>query len=165
MEAAKALAAQVTGSVCVVEANSLQARTGKMFSGERMQRVCGSDPLGSLRGFSQQVADNLWLASAEPAIWRATWSPVAAALGRRMPDFRLEFDYTIWHAPPASRYSETAVLGNLSDGVALVVEANSTRRVAAQKTKETLQAAHARLLGVVLSERTFPIPEKIYRKL
>jgi hypothetical protein len=28
-----------------------------------------------------------------------------------------------------------------------------------------LQAANARLLGTVLSERTFPIPERIYRKL
>jgi Mrp family chromosome partitioning ATPase len=47
----------------------------------------------------------------------------------------------------------------------LVVQANSTRRVTAQKVKEKLQAANARLLGTVLSERTFPIPETIYKKL
>jgi len=47
----------------------------------------------------------------------------------------------------------------------LVVEANSTRRVAAQKVKERLHAANARLLGTVLSGRTFPIPDMIYKKL
>ena len=31
--------------------------------------------------------------------------------------------------------------------------------------QEKLQAANARLLGTVLSERTFPIPETIYKKL
>ena len=57
------------------------------------------------------------------------------------------------------------MLGNLCDGMVLVLEANSTRRVAAQKVKEKLHAANARLLGVVLSGRTFPIPEAVYRKL
>ena len=56
-------------------------------------------------------------------------------------------------------------MGGLCDGIVLVVEANSTRRVAAQKVKERLHAANARLLGAVLSDRTFPIPEAIYRKL
>jgi Mrp family chromosome partitioning ATPase len=47
----------------------------------------------------------------------------------------------------------------------LVLEANSTRRAGAQKVKEKLHSANARLLGAVLSERTFPIPETIYKKL
>jgi len=61
--------------------------------------------------------------------------------------------------------SEAALLATLSDGMVLVVEANSTRRVAAQKVTEKLHAANARLLGAVLSGRTFPIPDVIYRNL
>jgi len=49
--------------------------------------------------------------------------------------------------------------------VVLVLEANATRRVAALSAKEALEAAGVRLLGTVLNDRTFPIPEKLYRKL
>jgi hypothetical protein len=37
--------------------------------------------------------------------------------------------------------------------------------VAAQKAIQKLHAGNARLLGTVLDNRTFPIPESIYRKL
>jgi len=46
-----------------------------------------------------------------------------------------------------------------------VIEANRTRRLTARKAKETLDAAGVRLLGTVLNNRTFAIPEAIYRKL
>ena len=41
----------------------------------------------------------------------------------------------------------------------------TTRRIAARKIKETLEAAEARILGTVLSDRVFPIPDRIYRRL
>jgi hypothetical protein len=53
----------------------------------------------------------------------------------------------------------------LNDGVALVIQADRTRRVTAQKAKEILQAANVKVLSTALSERTFPIPEAIYRNL
>lgn len=73
-------------------------------------------------------------------------------------DLRQSFDYTLIHGPASGTRTEAALLGSLCDGVVLVVEANSTRRVAAQKVKERLHSANARLLGAVLSQRTFPIP-------
>jgi Mrp family chromosome partitioning ATPase len=83
----------------------------------------------------------------------------------RLRELRLEFDYTILHGPPAALCSDATLLGYLSDGVVLVLEANSTRRAAAQRAVQMLQAANAKLLGSVLSKRTFPIPERIYRNL
>jgi len=47
----------------------------------------------------------------------------------------------------------------------LVVEANLTRREVARKAKESLESANVRLLGAVLNNRTFPIPETIYRNI
>jgi hypothetical protein len=35
----------------------------------------------------------------------------------------------------------------------------------ARKIKETLEGAQVRILGTVLSDRVFPIPEEIYRRL
>jgi hypothetical protein len=164
MEVGKALSAQVTGSVCVVEANPYKSELEDVFW-RRDEPVSADDAPDSLRSASQNIMPNLWLAPREILLGANSGRPSADTLARRLSDFRLEFDYTIFHGPPAGCYAEAALLGHLSDGVALVLEANSTRRVAAQKTKEILQAARARLLGVVLSERTFPIPASIYRKL
>jgi Mrp family chromosome partitioning ATPase len=47
----------------------------------------------------------------------------------------------------------------------LVVEANSTRRETVRELMEELQMLRTRVLGVVLNNRTFPIPEAIYHKL
>ncbi len=66
----------------------------------------------------------------------------------------------LWRVP-----REMFLGGYLSDGVILVLQANSTRRAAAQRAVQTLQATNARLLGSVLNGRTFPIPEGIYRRL
>jgi Mrp family chromosome partitioning ATPase len=43
------------------------------------------------------------------------------------------------------------------------LEANSTRREAADKVAESLRAAQVTILGAVLNKRTFPIPESLYR--
>ena len=53
----------------------------------------------------------------------------------------------------------------MADGVVLVIEANSTRREAARMAKETFESANVKLLGAILNNRTFPIPESLYRKL
>jgi len=83
----------------------------------------------------------------------------------RLAELRNEFEYSIVHGPVAGTSSESAVLGQLTDGIILVLGAHRTRRATACKIKETLESAQARILGTVLSERTFPVPEWIYRRL
>lgn len=83
----------------------------------------------------------------------------------RLCELGREFEYSVVQGPPAIALGNTVALGQRADGVILVLAAHSTRRAAARKIKETLDAAQVRLLGVVLSERTFPIPERIYRHL
>ena len=51
------------------------------------------------------------------------------------------------------------------DGLVLVVAANSTRRETLWKARKRLDATNLNLLAAVLSERTFPIPEVLYRLL
>jgi Mrp family chromosome partitioning ATPase len=75
------------------------------------------------------------------------------------------FDYVLIDAPGVSVCGDAAVLGYAAGAAVLVVEANITRRVIAREAKETLEAANVHLLGTVLSNRTFPIPEQLYRKL
>src|SRR5205085_6618001 len=82
----------------------------------------------------------------------------------RMRELSLEFDYSIINGPTAWISGDAALLGHFSDGVILVLKANSTRRIAAQKIRHMLRAANAALLGVVLDQRRFPIPTGIYKQ-
>ena len=76
-----------------------------------------------------------------------------------------EFAHVVISAPPIGLYTDAALLAQKTDGIVLVLEANATRRMAALKAKQALMASNVRVLGTVLNNRTFPIPEKVYRLL
>src|SRR4029453_18701317 len=86
-------------------------------------------------------------------------------LRSRIVELRSEFDYVLVDVPPINHYADATLLGQLADGVVLILEANSTRGETTRKDKESLEAASLRLLGAVLNKRTFPIPEFLYRLL
>lgn len=61
---------------------------------------------------------------------------------------------------------DTDNLSSSCDGTVLVLTANRTHREAALRAKECLERCPAPLLvGTVLDNRGFPIPEAIYRRL
>jgi len=51
------------------------------------------------------------------------------------------------------------------DGVVMVVDAGTTRWQIAEKQKRSLSAQGGNILGVILNNRTYPIPESIYKRL
>jgi hypothetical protein len=119
----------------------------------------------SSKSSSAQISINLWRVPksgieecSEESGTVLQWLPCLKKL-------RMEFEYVVIQGPAAGASSEAALLGQLTDGIILVLGARKTRRATAQSIKETLEAAHCRILGTVLMERTFPIPERIYRRL
>jgi len=158
----QALAAQVSGTACIVDAN-LHHNGRERKSG--LDLVYSPPGAGGLRDASHQLCDNLWHVPLDVFLGLDENGFSAAYVRRRLADLSLEFDYIVIQGPAAGLHSEAALLGHLCDGVVLVVEANFTRRLAAQKVKESLCRAKVRLLGAVLTERTFPIPEEIYKRL
>jgi hypothetical protein len=124
-----------------------------------------SPGIAAIKSASIQMAINLWrvpgIGIGEYGAESATglhWLSDLAAL-------RNEFEYAVIHGPSAGTSSEATLLGQLTDGIILVLGAHSTRRATAREIKEKLEAAQCRILGTVLSERTFPVPESIYRRL
>lgn len=120
---------------------------------------------GAIKSWSTQIGPNLWRVpgfglreSREESGTRPYWQSCLAGL-------RIEFEHAVIQGPAAGISSEAGVLGRLTDGIILVLGAQSTRRATARKIKETLEGAQARILGTVLSERVFPVPERIYRRL
>jgi Mrp family chromosome partitioning ATPase len=87
------------------------------------------------------------------------------AMRARLKDLRDTFDFVLIDAPPITPFVDAIQLGCLADGVVLVVGANSTRREAAVRAKQYLNAANCRVLAAVLNRRTFPIPASIFRWL
>ena len=64
-----------------------------------------------------------------------------------------EFDLLIFDTPPVLAVTDAQILANQCDGTILVVESGETEIEAAVKAKELLEAANAKLLGVVLNKR------------
>jgi hypothetical protein len=80
-------------------------------------------------------------------------------------ELRNEFEYAVVQGPVANISSEAALMAQLADGIILVLEARSSRKATLRKIKEVLESTPCRILGTVLSERAFPMPERIYRRL
>jgi Mrp family chromosome partitioning ATPase len=83
----------------------------------------------------------------------------------RLSELRAEFDYVLLDVAALSDANDAVLLGSGTEGVVLVLKANSSRRESARNAIQDLQNAKARVLGAVLNQRTFPIPESIYKKL
>jgi Mrp family chromosome partitioning ATPase len=83
----------------------------------------------------------------------------------RISELRKEFEFVLIDAPPLNTYADGTALGQLADGVVLVLEANCTRREVASRAAENLRAAQIPILGAILNKRTYPIPEMLYRIL
>ena len=162
---AEALAAQSEASVCIVDANLWSPQLQMQFAAVQasgLVEALGTDI--AIRKFTLSLgAANLWLLPAGQA--KPAFTPSPERLRERFAELRAAFDYLLVSAPSLLRQTEATLLGQLADGVVLVVEAHHSRRETVRRAKEQLLGASVNLLGAVLDQRTFPIPEKLYRKL
>jgi Mrp family chromosome partitioning ATPase len=161
--AGRTLAANSSGTVCLVDANLRGPRLSKMFGVDTSVPFTGKP--ASVRDRCVEVGDNLWLAGTAVLGSSGYTFPSADELEERLAQLCSEFDFLLIDAAGVNVSGDAAALGHAADSVVLVVEANTTHRAAARKAKETLDAAGVRLLGTVLHDRSFPIPEGLYRRL
>jgi len=161
------LAEQPETSVCVVEADLRSPSLHRHFGIENAKGL--SDAVlesGHVREFVQRISDrNLWVMPGGSAAHNLDTSLFAHQLQSRLKELRATFQHLVIHSSPFGRSVDPLMLSQWSDGVVLVVEAHATRRATALRVKESLATANVPMLGVVLSNRTFPIPDSIYRKL
>jgi hypothetical protein len=158
------LVAERAGNVCVVEANARTLALEKGFG--ETSRGAGDifQGTGTARKSSRQISRNLFLVGGSFLSFR-NGSASLPWMQARLSELRDQFEFTVIHADWAGSGAGTPLLAHLADGMVLGIAAHRTRRAAAQKLQEHLVSADVRLLGVVLSERTFPIPERLYRLL
>lgn len=165
-ESALALVAQSSKTVCLVDGDLRCPSVHRYFgmSNERgiAQAMTESGPITD---YGRQFVDGkLWIMTS--GVCHTGGQLLASeAMRARLKDLRDTFDFVLIDAPPITSFVDAIQLGCLADGVVLVVGANSTRREAAVRAKQYLNAANCRVLAAVLNRRTFPIPASIFRWL
>jgi Mrp family chromosome partitioning ATPase len=79
-------------------------------------------------------------------------------------DWRTRYDHIIFDTPPASMFTDGAVVGAQADAVLLVARCGVTTRHALRHARDILQRAHLSMLGLVLNgvdqryERSYYMP-------
>jgi hypothetical protein len=164
---AEILTSRGDGPVCVVDANFHAPSLHRYFCVENLKGLAEAalETVG-IENFVQQIGEsNLWLMPSGRAMSQLTFSAITDGLRKRMTELRYAFKYVVIQAGALRLETTELLMSRWTDGVVLVVEANSTPRELAKRVKDNLQTAKVKLLGVVLNNRTFPIPESLYRSL
>lgn len=162
---AEILASQVHGSVCLVDCSMRAPSLHQRFDVPNQLGLADalSDP-GPLRPYLQRLSrSNLWLLSAGSAQDGQPTLINSESMRARLAELYAQFDYVLMDVAALNSCNDGIALGSSADGVVLVVRANASRREIARKALEELQAANVPALGVVLNQRTFPIPPAIYK--
>lgn len=166
VHAAQVLCCQTARSVCVVDANMgspgirehFNVPNGAGFADAMAQQD------GPMHTFAQRAGSNLWVVSAggSSAVDVVFPGPRVAA---RLLELSNQFDHVLVDGPPVAANSGFFALVTSAEGVVLVLKAGHTRRPAVRRAIEELETAGVRVLGVVLNQREYPIPEAIYKRL
>jgi Mrp family chromosome partitioning ATPase len=122
---------------------------------------------GPIRAFARpsHTANNLWVLGCGTLVADCYNVFASGALRERVAELRTEFDFVIMHAASLTRYADAIGLGQLADGLIVVVEAGVTRRDETARVLATLKASKVGVLAAVLNNRTSPIPEELYKLL
>jgi receptor protein-tyrosine kinase len=164
---AETLARNAPGPVCLVEANFRSPALPEFFGTTNHRGL--TDALlweGPIQSFAKPAgADNLWLL---PCGKLSADSPnllSSEAMKARLAELRSKFCFVVIDAPPLTLYADAIAIGQVTDGLVLILEANSTRRETAQEAVGNLRSAQVPILGAVLNKHTSPIPKKVSNKL
>jgi Mrp family chromosome partitioning ATPase len=162
--AADLLATQTGASVCVVDAHFASPSLHEQFGVDNHAGL--SEAVEGDVAFSdvlREVRPNLWLLSAGGPGRRPSFASDSIRL--RIAQFIARFDYVLADIEPVSGVSDATGLAPLVDGVILVLDADATRRESARRAGQALRAIGATVLGAVLTNRRFPIPDALYQRL
>ncbi|MFH1420130.1 MAG: CpsD/CapB family tyrosine-protein kinase [Planctomycetota bacterium] len=77
---------------------------------------------------------------------------------------RERYDHTIIDVTTANAHPDPQVIGSQVDGALLVVQSGDTSRETVAEAKKRLDLAGVRCLGLVLNQRSDPVPDFLYRR-
>jgi protein-tyrosine kinase len=163
---AQLLAEAGAGSVCVVDANFRSPMLHTYLDADDSRGLSDAlvDP-HPISEYVQRLGGVLHLLSSGSVVSKAESLLASSAFRGRVEQLRAYFDFVLFDTPALSVSSDALAIASTIDGLAMVVEADSTNRETALKAAKDAATANVRMLGVVLNKRSYPIPEAIYSKL
>jgi len=112
---------------------------------------------------SWPIAERLWMVPRQSWLQEEDGQRITDRSLSRLRELTTWFDFSILCCGSCSWL--TASIGQSCDGLVLVLTANKTRRLVAAQIKDQLTKAEVPVLGTVLAERRFPVPQGLYRNL
>ena len=97
--------------------------------------------------------ENLWVLTSGPIPPNPSELLGSKGMNALLEKAKDEYDLVIFDSPPVLAVTDAQVLSNLTNGVVLVISSGKTKIDAAKKTKELLENAKAKILGVVLNNK------------
>ena len=94
-------------------------------------------------------------------VWRRSFEYRASYLAH----LRTRYSYVLIDCPSLKESTDVLGLTTLADGVLLVIEANKTTKSQIALLERTIEGANGKILGHVLNKRTYPIPDRVHRKM
>ncbi len=96
-------------------------------------------------------------------------NPAELLASDHMKDFlatvRSKFDHIIIDMPPIIAVTDAGIVGPQVDGVLMVIQAGRTQRGIIKRSEELLNQSHSKIIGHVLTNIEYHLPEYIYRYL
>jgi capsular exopolysaccharide synthesis family protein len=163
---AQLLAEADAGSVCVIDADLRNPTLHKYFrvgnSFGLSDALIGTQPVSE---YVSRLGGPLHLLSSGSVIPKVETLLSSSTFRLRVEELCVSFRFVLFDTPPLAGSSDALVVASRTDGLVMVIEADSTNRDLALKAAKDASATNVHLLGTVLNKRTFPIPEAIFRKL
>lgn len=78
---------------------------------------------------------------------------------------KAKFDFIIFDTPPVIPVTDASILAPQTDGAVMVIKANRTQKGVVHHSEVSLKQAQAKLLGYILTNIQYHIPDYIYRYL
>jgi MinD-like ATPase involved in chromosome partitioning or flagellar assembly len=165
---AKELATQTQNRVLLVDATTLENLY--LADPSQISSYCEETEIDNLLRLSAPE-----LMPSVPNVVNMTSVPGSRKAGEweSAPEYRAEclkalrwnFDYVLLDCPSPAISSDVTTLAPLIDGVVVVVKGGETRRAQIQRCQQLIESAGGHLLGFVLNQRQYPVPNWIYRML
>ena len=140
-----------------------------------LQNIRATDPNQISRYCEETDIDNLLTLSADasaPSVSvvggsrrASNWESTPEYRAECLKALRWNFDYVLIDCPSPAESSEVTTLAPLVDGVCVVVKAAQTRRGQIQRCRQIIDNSGGNLLGFILNQRKYPVPNWLYQRL
>jgi Mrp family chromosome partitioning ATPase len=167
LQAGQTLARLTSQSVCVVDANLRAPVLHQLVGADNQEGLAAAvGQPDSASSFARRLEPaNLWVL---PSGASGSDPDLLFTAERAQPCLKAlvaRFNRILIYAPPINLYAESLALSQFVDGVVLVLAAHVTRREIVRNIRDHLDDLNIPLLGLILNDRTFPIPKAVYRLL